>query len=68
MSEESGGPALRAVPAVAEDGPSEEAVDVHFTLTREQPEGWTGYSRRIDRELLGAWIGRIPTVILTFRK
>jgi ferredoxin-NADP reductase len=32
----------------AEDDP----VDVHFTLTREQPEGWSGYGRRIDRELL----------------
>jgi ferredoxin-NADP reductase len=28
------------------------AVDVRFTLTREQPEGWDGYARRIDRELL----------------
>jgi ferredoxin-NADP reductase len=27
-------------------------VGVHFTLTREQPEGWRGYARRIDRELL----------------
>jgi ferredoxin-NADP reductase len=23
-----------------------------YTLTRSQPEGWTGYSRRVDRELL----------------
>jgi ferredoxin-NADP reductase len=30
----------------------EASVDVHFTLTREQPAGWEGYSRRIDRELL----------------
>jgi ferredoxin-NADP reductase len=30
----------------------DDAVDVHFTLTREQPEGWRGYARRIDRELL----------------
>jgi ferredoxin-NADP reductase len=32
-------------------------VDVVHTLTREQPPGWTGYSRRIDTELLGdvAW-------------
>jgi ferredoxin-NADP reductase len=31
--------------------------DVVHTLTREQPPGWTGYSRRIDRELLAevAW-------------
>jgi ferredoxin-NADP reductase len=31
--------------------------DVAYTLTREQPPGWTGYSRRIDKELLAevAW-------------
>jgi ferredoxin-NADP reductase len=28
------------------------AIDVLFTLTREQPEGWSGYGRRIDPELL----------------
>ncbi len=27
-------------------------VDVRFTLTRSWPEGWRGYRRRIDRELL----------------
>jgi len=33
------------------------SADVRFTLTREQPEGWTGYARRIDLELLAevAW-------------
>jgi ferredoxin-NADP reductase len=33
------------------------AVDIRYTLTREQPEGWQGYGRRIDQELLGeiAW-------------
>jgi ferredoxin-NADP reductase len=25
---------------------------VTYTLTRSQPEGWTGYARRVDRELL----------------
>jgi ferredoxin-NADP reductase len=32
-------------------------VEVFHTLTREQPPGWTGYSRRIDAELLAevAW-------------
>jgi ferredoxin-NADP reductase len=32
-------------------------VDVHLTLTREAPEGWDGYRRRIDDDLLGeiAW-------------
>jgi ferredoxin-NADP reductase len=27
-------------------------LEVVYTLTREQPEGWTGYGRRVDRELL----------------
>ena len=33
------------------------SADVRLTLTREQPEGWTGYARRIDAELLAevAW-------------
>ena len=32
-------------------------VDIRFTLTRARPEGWTGYDRRIDHELLAevAW-------------
>jgi ferredoxin-NADP reductase len=40
---------------VAADG----AVDIRYTLTREQPEGWQGYGRRIDLELLSefAWPG-----------
>jgi ferredoxin-NADP reductase len=34
-----------------------EGVEVIHTLTRERPPGWTGYSRRVDSELLGevAW-------------
>jgi ferredoxin-NADP reductase len=34
-----------------------DGFEVVHTLTRDQPEGWTGYSRRIDRELLAevAW-------------
>jgi ferredoxin-NADP reductase len=28
-------------------------VEVHYTLTRRQPEGWRGYGRRIDHDLLG---------------
>jgi ferredoxin-NADP reductase len=27
-------------------------IDVSVTLTREQPEGWRGYGRRIDQDLL----------------
>jgi ferredoxin-NADP reductase len=32
-------------------------LDVVYTLTRGQPEGWTGYSRRVDPALLAevAW-------------
>ena len=30
-----------------------EGVDVVYTLTRTQPPGWNGYTRRIDGELLG---------------
>ncbi len=30
----------------------DDGVEVHFTLTRGQPEGWRGYARRIDPELL----------------
>jgi ferredoxin-NADP reductase len=32
-------------------------VEVVYTLTREQPDGWTGYRRRVDAALLGdiAW-------------
>jgi ferredoxin-NADP reductase len=26
--------------------------EVFYTLTRSQPAGWTGFSRRIDREML----------------
>jgi ferredoxin-NADP reductase len=42
------------------------APEVLLTLTRAQPQGWTGYSRRVDQEMLSevAWpIGRTP---LTF--
>jgi ferredoxin-NADP reductase len=30
----------------------EDKIDIRFTLTRERPEGWQGYTRRIDEELL----------------
>jgi ferredoxin-NADP reductase len=34
-----------------------DGVEVIYTLTREQPAGWTGYTRRVDRALLAetAW-------------
>jgi ferredoxin-NADP reductase len=31
---------------------SEDNVEIEYTLTRDQPEGWSGYRRRIDDELL----------------
>ena len=36
---------------------AEDVIDVRLTLTRAQPDGWRGYGRRIDRELLAevAW-------------
>jgi ferredoxin-NADP reductase len=30
----------------------EKGIDIRFTLTRQQPAGWDGYARRIDRALL----------------
>ena len=39
------------------DAAAADGVEVAYTLTRAQPPGWTGYSRRVDRELLSevAW-------------
>src|SRR5229473_2050348 len=31
-----------------------DGLEVFYTLTRSQPAGWTGYSRRIDRDMLSA--------------
>jgi len=41
----------------AELGQPAEGLEVFHTLTRSQPPDWTGYSRRIDDEMLGevAW-------------
>jgi ferredoxin-NADP reductase len=30
-----------------------DGFEAFFTLTREQPDGWQGFGRRVDRELLG---------------
>ncbi len=37
-----------------------DGVEVVYSLTRAQPQGWTGYSRRVDTELLCevAWPAR----------
>jgi ferredoxin-NADP reductase len=31
---------------------ADDAFDVFYTLTRHHPDGWKGFSRRIDREML----------------
>jgi ferredoxin-NADP reductase len=31
---------------------SDDGLEVAYALTREQPPGWTGYSRRVDEEIL----------------
>jgi ferredoxin-NADP reductase len=36
-----------------------EGVQIHYTLTRSQPEGWTGFDRRVDDEMLLA-VGPSP--------
>jgi ferredoxin-NADP reductase len=35
----------------------DEGIDIRFTLTRKQPDGWNGYRRRIDQDLVAdvAW-------------
>ena len=43
-----GGPLLLVVRIAEED----EKLEVVHTLTRSQPEGWEGYARRIDEEML----------------
>ncbi len=49
--------ALEDVIYRAELDEPKDGVEVVHTLTRTQPPGWTGYSRRVDAELLGeiAW-------------
>jgi ferredoxin-NADP reductase len=40
-----------------------DGVQVTYTLTREQPPGWTGYARRVDQEMIAdvAWpVARAP--------
>jgi len=33
-------------------GKMDASLEIRHTLTRDQPEGWTGFQRRIDREML----------------
>ena len=47
--------------AAAKDG-----FDLVLTLTREQPDGWTGYARRIDAAMIADVIGRLGPDVRTF--
>jgi ferredoxin-NADP reductase len=42
------------------------SFEVVYTLTRSQPPGWSGYSRRIDKDLLGASTWPIEDIPLIF--
>jgi ferredoxin-NADP reductase len=47
----------------AELAQPEDGVQVTYTLTREQPPGWTGYARRVDQQMIAdvAWpVARAP--------
>lgn len=37
------------------------SFDLGLTLTREQPKGWRGYARRVDKPMLGEVINRLST-------
>ncbi len=45
---------LKELDTLTSSGPG---LEVFHTLTRSQPEGWSGYSRRIDRRMLGDVVG-----------
>ena len=47
--------------AAADDG-----FDLVLTLTREQPDGWTGYARRIDAPMIAEVIGRLGPDVHAF--
>ncbi|HBY98728.1 MAG: ferredoxin reductase [Ardenticatenaceae bacterium] len=40
------------VEELAQQAASDGGLDVFYTFTRAQPPGWTGYARRIDRQML----------------
>ncbi|MDQ3871609.1 MAG: ferredoxin reductase, partial [Chloroflexota bacterium] len=42
------------------------ALQVHHTLTRAQPPGWSGYRRRIDDEMLTEVIDGLPATPLVY--
>jgi ferredoxin-NADP reductase len=44
----------------------DDALEVAYTLTREQPPGWTGYDRRVDAEMLAEAFGSIDPAASVF--
>jgi ferredoxin-NADP reductase len=44
----------------------DDALKVAYTLTREQPPGWTGYDRRVDAEMLAEAFGSIDPAASVF--
>jgi ferredoxin-NADP reductase len=45
---------------------ADDALDIALTLTRAQPDGWTGYARRIDAAMIDEVIGRLGRDVRTF--
>jgi ferredoxin-NADP reductase len=44
----------------------DDGLTVRHTLTREQPPGWTGYARRIDRAMLAEVLGPLGGGVRTY--
>ena len=42
------------------------SLTVLHTLTRAQPEGWSGYRRRVDEAMIGEALARLPSAPLVF--
>jgi ferredoxin-NADP reductase len=45
---------------------AEDGIEIFHTFTRSQPEGWTGYSRRIDQQMLGEVAGPLGASPLSY--
>jgi ferredoxin-NADP reductase len=46
---------------------AEDGIEIFYTFTRAQPEGWTGYARRIDQQMLqevAGPLGASPSVYI----
>ena len=43
-----------------------DGLEIFQTFTRQQPQGWTGYARRIDPQMLGEVSGPLGKSALTY--